>query len=80
MQNHRKFFTTSEIIFIMKVREKGRNFIKKSRNFMVKVSIKTFTGVRAKERKEMLAKLGYDLRKIKGVNELCAVKKNGKIV
>ncbi|HNR81791.1 MAG TPA: hypothetical protein PKK37_05120 [Candidatus Pacearchaeota archaeon] len=47
---------------------------------MVKVSIKTFTGVRAKERKEMLAKLGYDLRKIKGVNEICAVKKNGKIV
>jgi NACalpha-BTF3-like transcription factor len=47
---------------------------------MVKVSIKTFTGVRAKERKKMLAKLGYDLSKIKGVNEICAVKKYAKIV
>jgi hypothetical protein len=29
-----KIFTTSEIILIIRVREKGRNFIKKSRNFM----------------------------------------------
>jgi hypothetical protein len=31
-----KIFTTSEIILIIRVREKGRNFIKKSRNFMDK--------------------------------------------